>query len=588
MSSNQVVDSLPSLSTLSLEGISIASPISERNSNSSASNGQPQMTMPKTAQEAWRGLSAKLPAGLGSQLNAFLDGIAPPTQAAEDKSSRERKERDLDSEKSPLSLGVLKEDEEEEERSSNATAEPSTRPTSVATSQLEDEKFTNSHQSMAQNPTARTSKAAKRTSMFGGGFSSLQKQLEETLTGTSTSSSNRNQDETTSITQNKGWGNLSKRWIKEAKEAGNGLLAKAEKSIDEFIAQAPLEQEEDAAARLAAERRKKRNSMTLPFSPKSPPGDMSSNQYGSSAGRDHRDSALWNKILTSPSLAEEEPAASSPIPPRSPISPGTTTFSDQNEKEKDALKNFGNGWFAFANGKNDDDEGKSNRLSPTTLLSLSDGIAPVGGGGVTSNKSSNNNLSPNGVDRNRRSSSGTNSSDGLSSSRTRDSMTSTSSSSRNNNTTGGGGIFEMLASALSGGELPPTRTSQESNGRKSVDTTHKRTPSVGGRSSTRLAAQSAVRENEAKTSFVVEDGFENGSSLGGQSKKKEIPNEEEDDWNWSSTLQDPIQPSSTTTTSPSNQKKQLQTMEDQSQKEKEKEVNKSGTNVDEDDWGEMW
>jgi hypothetical protein len=539
------------------------------------------MTMPKTAQEAWRGLSAKLPAGLGSQLNAFLDGIAPPTQAAEDKSSRERKERDLDSEKSPLSLGVLKEDEEEEERSSNATTEPSTRPTSIATSQLEDEKSINS-QSTA-NPTARTSKAAKRTSMFGG-FSSLQKQLEETLTGTSSIGNNRNQDESNSSTsQNNGWGNFSKRW-KEAKEAGNGLLAKAEKSIDEFIAQAPLEQEEDAA-RLAAERRKKRSSMTLPFSPKSPQGDMPS-QYGSSAGRDHRDSALWNKILTSPSLPEEE--ATSPIP-RSPISPGT--FSDQNEKEKDALKNFGNGWFAFANGKNDDDdEGKSNRLSPTTLLSLSDGIAPVGGGGVTSNKSSNNNLSPNGVDRNRRSSSGTNSSDGLSSSRTRDSMTSTSSSSRNNNTTGGGGIFEMLASALSGGELPPTRTSQESNSRKSLNPTHKRTPSVGGRSSTRLAAQSAVRENETKTSsFVVEDdGFKNGSSLGGQSKKKEIPNEEEDDWNWSSTLQDPIQPSSTTTTSPSNQKKQLQTMEDQSQKEKEKEVNKSGTNVDEDDWGEMW
>lgn len=477
------------------------------------------MMLPKSAQEAWKGLSSKLPAGLGSQLNAFLDGLAPEVTPPT------RKAREPEPERTPLGLEVLKEDEEmEEERESSGTTDQSTRPTSVDT-------FTSEVGGKPIEPqqSQRTSKAAKRTSIFGG-ISALQKQLEETLVGASSNSGNSSQGDSESNaagqTTNKGWGNFSKRW-KEARDVGNGLLSKAEKSIDDFIASAPIDESDEAKVNASAKGRR-RSSLILPFSPKSPEIKEGQNQWGnpqfSGGGRDHRNSVLWNKLLDGPPLSPEEPT--SPIP-KSP-----TSFIDQNEKEKTALREFGNGWFSYGGVKND--EGKSNRLSPQTLLSLSDGIAPVRNPSQSS--TSGRSLSPNNLDWNRRLSSGSGSTDDATSSKSKsthqkkDSLNSVSSG-----TTTGGGIFDMLASALSGGELPP-RTSQES--RRSMEGGHRESGSIGGRSTTRLAAQSAVSAANKETEI-----------RGTERKIIDSKPNKEDYWNLS--LQAPILPTTSPTTSPS-------------------------------------
>lgn len=318
--------------------------------------------------EAVRGFSAKLPAGIGSQLNTFIDGLHVPASSASN-----------DRPNSPRTLDMLREESSEQgsdvgDKSPSASLRTAVADSNRPTTSASGSTFTGPPPAFSTSNTS-----SKRSSTLFGSLSAFRGQIEESLkaaqqqsaatsahggisTGTSAaahravgldglpvspllgSSDSTGQD---SQSQSAGWS----QWSKTLKEAASDAAARAEKAFGEAITSGGLG-----------------------------PSEATAKSGGSAADR---------------------PTGSMPISNGSSLSKMSPTlerrsFTEENEREKAALAELELGWLSNLVGGSSGGGGgggggvgssseqlaspdsQPRRLSDRTLLALSagDGLAP--------------------------------------------------------------------------------------------------------------------------------------------------------------------------------------------------------------------
>lgn len=193
------------------------------------------------ASDTFKGLSAKLQSGIGTQFNAFLDQLVnvPTTESLS--STNEVSSTDTRN----TSLGSLLEEDEEEggQPAKNRSGIPPPVPS----------KLSPSSRSLPPQASREMPKShSKRSSIFGASFAALQKQMEQQFApvlggeedaknklsteGMSGAASKENKDHSQAgaSVNDFSWGNLSKRF-KEARENATGYLAMAEAKLGQAM-----------------------------------------------------------------------------------------------------------------------------------------------------------------------------------------------------------------------------------------------------------------------------------------------------------------------------------------------------------------
>lgn len=167
------------------------------------------------AGETLRNISARFQNGFGTQFNSFLEQLVQVDTPVEDKRTSDR----TIASSANTSLGSVI--EEAESASTSPTASPSLA-----------NPVGNDRALPAASP-GMTKQQNKRSSLFGGSFTALQKQLEQQFSATGREGEDK-QGPADRLDSSGGWGGLQKR-LKDARENASGLLAMAEAKLGQAM-----------------------------------------------------------------------------------------------------------------------------------------------------------------------------------------------------------------------------------------------------------------------------------------------------------------------------------------------------------------